>query len=220
MCWLTFFVRAETPNPLLFFDTEPDCGYSVDNLAPGVPGNLRFQNPTLRAWDESGDADFDYFAIYGSTDAGLDSTAVLIGHTTGTTRDISGTPFLYYHVTATDFSGNEGDAASLEDPGVSGVGETAVLPARFALRAIVPNPTARGAVVSFDLPKDGHVDLKIYDASGRLVATLIDGETPAGARSIVWPGVDARGSRVSTGVYFCRMEAPGFSAARKVIIAL
>ena len=90
VCWSVFMVSATTQVPDLYFDSPPDSGYSVDNLAPGVPGNLRFQNPTLLEWNESCDADFDYFAIYGSGHEGLDETAVAIGQTTGT----GGVPFL------------------------------------------------------------------------------------------------------------------------------
>jgi hypothetical protein len=204
MCWSTFFVRAGTSNPLVFFDALPDSGYSLDNLAPGVPGNLRFSTPTLLAWDESEDTDFDYFTVYGSSHAELDSTAVLVGHTTGTTRDVSGSAFAYYHVTATDFSGNEGGAASIGN--TTGVSDTDVLPAHFALHAATPNPAAGGVTMAFDLPTDSDVTVKVFDASGRLVATLVDGTQRGGRHT------------VGAGVYFCRMVAGEFTQTQKVVV--
>ncbi|HEU4365820.1 MAG TPA: right-handed parallel beta-helix repeat-containing protein, partial [Candidatus Krumholzibacteria bacterium] len=39
-CWSHFFVSAMTPNPLVYFDSAPDSGHSVDNLPPGPPQSL------------------------------------------------------------------------------------------------------------------------------------------------------------------------------------
>ena len=214
-----FFVDAKEASSSLFYVSDPDSGYSVDNLAPGVPGNLRFASPAVLAWTEAPEQDFDYFTVYGSSQAELDSTAVLVGHTTQITEDVSDHPFHYYHVTAIDFSGNEGSAASIENPAPSDGEGAAVLPGRFALRSIVPNPTASGAAVAFDLPKDSHVALRVFDAGGRVVATLVNTQMQAGAHRIVWAGTNSQGGRVATGLYFCRMDAGEFTETRKVIIA-
>jgi hypothetical protein len=40
----------------------------------------------------------------------------------------------------------------------------------------------------------------------------------AGQHSVVWDGLDDTGSRVARGVYFARMETPGFSATEKVVM--
>jgi hypothetical protein len=40
LCSNAFFVSAMTPDPLVFFDSAPDTGYSVDNLPPGAPQSL------------------------------------------------------------------------------------------------------------------------------------------------------------------------------------
>ena len=47
MHYSTFFVRARTATPGEYFDSLPDSGYSVDNLAPAVPENFRFETLTL-----------------------------------------------------------------------------------------------------------------------------------------------------------------------------
>lgn len=219
LCRSTFFVRAQTPSPLLFFDTEPDSGYSVDNLAPSVPSNLRFTSPALLAWNTAPEEDFRYFAVYGSVQSTWDPAAVLIGQTTGTTRDVSTSPFPYYHVTATDFAGNEGDAANIQNAAASGAGDAVEVPARFALSTIVPNPTTSGVTVRYDLPRETRVSLRIFDAAGRVVATLANEQARAGAHAVTWEGVDTRGSRVATGMYFCRMDAGDFTETRKIVIA-
>jgi len=60
--------------------------------------------------------------------------------------------------------------------------------------------------------------LKIYDVAGRLVKTLIDGVEQPGRRLIEWNGRDAAGSRVASGVYFCRMTAPGYTRTQKMVL--
>ena len=122
-------------------------------------------------------------------------------------------------MTAFDFSGNEGEAANIENPGASGAREGLSLPSRFALRAILPNPAAGGLSVTFDLPNDSHVTLRIFDATGRIVAALVDGHVQAGTHTVAWAGTSAGGREPAIGLYFCRMDAGDFTATRKIVIA-
>jgi hypothetical protein len=61
--------------------------------------------------------------------------------------------------------------------------------------------------------------LSIFDASGRIVRTLVDDELQPGNYSAVWNGTDGRGTRVSSGVYFLKLEVGSEAAVRKVILA-
>ncbi len=82
-----------------------------------------------------------------------------------------------------------------------------------------PNPLNPGTSIAFGLPSPGgHVTLRIYDVSGRLVRTLANEEFPAGRHSTHWDGRDASGAHVSSGVYFYRLEAPGFRATGKSMV--
>ncbi len=64
-----------------------------------------------------------------------------------------------------------------------------------------------------------HVSLRIYDVAGRLVRTLVDERRVAGHKiETVWDGLDDARQRVSTGVYFYRLETPGFVDQRKVLL--
>jgi hypothetical protein len=65
-----------------------------------------------------------------------------------------------------------------------------------------PNPFNPGTVISYDLPRRGHLDIRIFDARGRLVRTLADGEAEVGAGQVRWDGADDRGQPVGAGVYF------------------
>jgi len=62
------------------------------------------------------------------------------------------------------------------------------------------------------------VRLKVYNATGRLVRTLVDGSLPAGAYQQVWDGTDSHGRRVASGVYLYRLETPGRKLTRKMLM--
>jgi hypothetical protein len=215
MCWSVFFIRAMTPDPLVYFDSAPDSGYSLDNLAPSPPENFHFQTPTMLAWNEAEEEDFDYFTVYGSEVDHLDPSAVIIAHTTGTSMDVAEHSHSHYHLTATDFTGNEGHEASVQASGIQG---SDPLPQRYALYQNRPNPGRSGTVIQFDLPIETDVTLEIFDAGGRAVRTLFKDYAGPGHYAVPWDGSDAAGEPVLTGVYFYRLEAAGFRATRKLLI--
>jgi hypothetical protein len=215
--WSTFFVSAETDEPTMFFDSLTATGYSVDNLAPAAPENLRLESPTRLAWDEISAADFDYYTVYGSHSGVLDGAEDMLGQTISLALDIPETNYPFYLLTATDFSGNEGQAAILLT-GISGV-DDGVNPARFALYQAWPNPGTRGTNFSFDLPQASMVNLSVYDVAGRRVSTVVSSVLPAGSHSVAWTGrVDGSSGTLASGVYFYRMEAGEFSDSGRVMI--
>lgn len=67
----------------------------------------------------------------------------------------------------------------------------------FSLSQNFPNPFNPRTTINFQLPKSGHVTLRIYDILGREVVTLIDGERPARTYQAIFDG-----SRFASGVYF------------------
>ena len=67
----------------------------------------------------------------------------------------------------------------------------------------------------------GHASLKIYDASGRLVRTLLDDEKGSGLNSpisVFWDLRDERVRRVTGGVYFYRVTALGSKHYGKMVL--
>jgi hypothetical protein len=122
VCWSVFLVRAMTTDNWLYFDSPPDSGYSVDNLAPNVPGGLRVEyNPTQGnhlTWRPSAAADFRYFRVYRDQDVGFEPGPDNLAHATidtcWTDPGIQG--WLYcYKVTAVDHAGNESAPAAWDD---------------------------------------------------------------------------------------------------------
>jgi hypothetical protein len=213
-CWSVFFVSAVTEDPYSYYSSFPDSGYSIDNLAPGVPGNLHFDAPGLLAWEESVDADFDYFTVYGSEIEYLDDSAEVIGYTIDPQMNVAGHDHAFYHVTATDFSGNEGEEATVE--AASGTADLDQRPRPFALHPSRPNPGLRMAHISFDLPRTEHARLEIFDVSGRLVETLVDRRLEPGRHTFTWKIRDRSGGFVGSGVYFYRLEAGEFIGLRRL----
>jgi hypothetical protein len=99
-------------------------------------------------------------------------------------------------------------------------GDAAVeaVPAVTALHQNVPNPFNPTTTIAFDLASAGHVQLRVYDVTGKLVRTLLDTWRPAGRYAETWTGLDATGAKVASGVYFSRLDSEGFVATRKMVL--
>jgi hypothetical protein len=69
-----------------------------------------------------------------------------------------------------------------------------------------PNPFNPTTVIPYDTGPGGHVTLRVFDASGRLVRTLVDADLPSGVQQATWDARDDRGADVASGRYFCRLN--------------
>jgi uncharacterized membrane protein len=89
--------------------------------------------------------------------------------------------------------------------------------ARIELSAPRPNPSTSATRLELALPTATPVDLSVYDASGRHVATLVHANLSAGRRSVQWDGREASGRLATAGVYFARLVTPQGSAVRRIV---
>ncbi|MFO7895932.1 MAG: FlgD immunoglobulin-like domain containing protein, partial [Candidatus Cloacimonadales bacterium] len=87
-----------------------------------------------------------------------------------------------------------------------------------ALNGNYPNPFNPTTTISFSLAETANVDLKVYNAKGQVVKTLVAGEMNADNHTVVWNGDDNNGKSVSSGVYFYRMSTKGFSSTHKMML--
>lgn len=92
-----------------------------------------------------------------------------------------------------------------------------------ALRTIMrlrsqPNPFQPATTLSFELSSPGHVVMRIYDAGGRMVRTLVAGRLAAGSHRIGWDGMADNGARLSAGAYLVDLRMDGIQVARKVTL--
>ena len=82
--------------------------------------------------------------------------------------------------------------------GESGVG----LPGATFAASAHPNPFNPITKIEFNLPKEGHLSLKIFNIRGELVRTLINEIQPQGEGHMMWDGANDQGQGVASGVYF------------------
>jgi plastocyanin len=80
-----------------------------------------------------------------------------------------------------------------------------------------PNPFHSPTAIRFELPLAGPAKLAIFDASGRQVAALADGEFAAGARSFRWDGRSDSGEALPGGIYFARAWSAGGAATATIV---
>ncbi len=80
---------------------------------------------------------------------------------------------------------------------------------RVRLRQNVPNPFNPSTEISFELTEGGAVALRIFDVSGRLVKTLLEGHRPTGGHTLTWRGDDDNGRAVGSGMYIYRLDSGG-----------
>jgi hypothetical protein len=88
---------------------------------------------------------------------------------------------------------------------------------KFVLYKPAPNPFVRAIEIKFSIPKQSDIKFKIYDAAGRLVKTLIDGEINKGYHTVVWDGKDEDFRVVSSGIYFVKIDYQNEVYTEKVL---
>jgi hypothetical protein len=91
------------------------------------------------------------------------------------------------------------------------VKQTAAIPTKYMLEQNYPNPFNPATQIKYGLPTSGHVTLKLYDLTGREVATLVDQFQTAGEFTVTF---NAAG--LSTGVYFYRLHVGNYSEVKRM----
>ncbi len=98
-----------------------------------------------------------------------------------------------------------------------GTQETAQeVPLDFALKQNYPNPFNPETVIRFTLPESGQATLRVYDITGRRVATLVDAHLDRGEHRVRFDASEAGG--ITSGVYLYRLTGPGGSQTRKMTV--
>jgi len=87
-----------------------------------------------------------------------------------------------------------------------------------ALAQNFPNPFNPSTTVRFQVAQRALVQIHVYDVRGALVEVLGDAQWSPGWHEVRWDGHNRDGERVASGIYFCRMVAPGFSQTRKMVV--
>ena len=88
----------------------------------------------------------------------------------------------------------------------------------FNLEQNYPNPFNPSTNIRFQVPKSSFVSLKVYDLLGREVKTLVSRELTNGVYNITWDGDNKFGEKVSSGMYFYRLDTGSYKSTKKMIL--
>ncbi len=92
------------------------------------------------------------------------------------------------------------------------------LPVDFSLSQNFPNPFNPVTSIKFGLKKAEQVKLAVYNMLGQKVRTLVDKKQQAGYHTVSWNGLNDAGTKLSSGIYYYRLETDSFSATKKMLL--
>ncbi|MBN1998559.1 carbohydrate-binding protein [candidate division KSB1 bacterium] len=96
---------------------------------------------------------------------------------------------------------------------VAGAEKITTQPIGYDLRQNYPNPFNGNTNIAFSLPREEYISLRIYNLLGECVDIVLEGKQPAGIQEVQWtPG------KLSSGLYFCRLQTGGFTKVIKVLL--
>jgi PKD repeat protein len=111
----------------------------------------------------------------------------------------------------------EVDATVNESTGVGGA-STQTIPTHVVLAPNRPNPFNPSTTIEFGIPTREPVRLRVYDMTGRLVATLVDEVREAGLYSVEWNAGRADSRSLPSGMYIYRLQAGASVLSRSMIL--
>jgi len=88
-----------------------------------------------------------------------------------------------------------------------------VLPSKYVISQNYPNPFNPTTTINFSVPKTSFVTIKVYDVLGREVITLVNENKPVGNYIVQF-----NASKITSGIYFYRMESGSFSETKKLLL--
>jgi hypothetical protein len=201
--------------------SQPDTGYTAQSLlyvlnpaatADPSDGAIYVEKPIEGGQCVFVDFDFSAFATHQASDC--DGS-----HAAGTPAYNPG----YYYGRVDLMRTILEDLFNLSPPFPGGggghSGDPKVTQFRWALGQNMPNPVATTTEIRFEVARTSDMSIKVYNAMGQLVRTLKDGRVQPGRYSVHWDGTNSSGEKVSSGVYFYKMEAgKQFLATKKMLI--
>lgn len=114
--------------------------------------------------------------------------------------------------------GNGIDIGCYESQGYTGVEDDELTAIDRLQLSNYPNPFNPTTTIRYTVPKDGNVNICIYNTRGQLVTTLVNERKDKGSYTIVWNGKDNNGNAASSGVYFTRILSNGKSHTSKMLM--
>jgi hypothetical protein len=194
------------------FEGTPDADIHVPVELTSFDAIAR-DGEVLLEWKTASETNSDHFAIErngerlnATIDASRNSTTEQVY--TYVDKDVENDVTYSYNLITVDLEGIE---AIANDEPVSAT-PMAYVPTAFALYQNYPNPFNPTTEIRYDIPKDVHVTLKVYNILGAEVATLVDADQEANFHKVQWDAKD-----LASGVYFCTLTAGDFKAVKKMV---
>jgi hypothetical protein len=107
---------------------------------------------------------------------------------------------------------------SNQDFQTSGLERLRPRPASAPVAFSVQSPVTGPVKVDYAMPQEGHVEVEVFDVSGRMVAALDLGAQRSGKRSLTWQRTDDAGRLVDSGVYWITLRVNGKAATKRIVL--
>jgi len=210
-----------------WFDRDGDPSTGIDGKEFQehwfIPGNLPVRIPSVTAeavrggvrleWTVDSDVALDGFQVM-RRDPGGEAQELVGGLLVPETRE-------FVDITAKPGQGHEYAVWGYGVTGMPGRSDfvsVSVPTGDTALEQNHPNPFNPLTTIPFNLAARQAVELAVFDAGGRRVATLLNTELDPGPHEVDWDGTDDRGRPVASGVYFYRLTAGGAEQTKKMML--
>ncbi len=197
-CWCYYF-EYQLPVELQSFEAEP------------------LENAVLLSWNTGTEQNNRSFILERSTsDASWVEIARINGQGNSTTtssytyidENVSAGTVYHYRLKSLDFAGVVEELSE-----VMAVPLAEVAPENYYLAQNYPNPFNTITELVYAIANAGHVRLTVYDVTGRLVATLVNEEQPAGEYRVEFDADD-----LPSGVYIYQLKSGGFVSQQKMVL--
>jgi len=215
-----FLVSAHTSDPNIFYDSQPDSGYSVDNLTPPAPRNLAAKHDSgnvMLQWDSNTEPDLRQYVLYRSASPNIDPDRIQPFATSTEARFIDANPLpgnSFYIVRAQDIHDNLSPKSNEASVVATGVNQLqSKTPTAYTLHQNHPNPFNPSTKISYAIPTASYVTLKVYNLVGKEIERLVSENQSAGEYEVRWNPMS-----LPSGVYVYRLQAGEFVATKKLLL--
>ncbi|MBT7119855.1 MAG: family 16 glycosylhydrolase [Candidatus Marinimicrobia bacterium] len=188
-----------------------------------IPANISFQIGIIDAWGNQSYVDFPANQTkYGLVrDSNWGQASIPVSDIRGEFIDLR---MLSYEFVILEVNG-AGCEFALDDIYWDGGGVVSVIegefsntPIKYSLNNNYPNPFNPLTTIGYDLPKDGFVNVTIYDVMGKPVKYLVNSRQNSGFKSIQWDATNNSGQPVSAGVYLYQIRAGEYMQTKKMVL--
>ena len=196
-----------------FFDAPPHIE-DLEFLA-----NESDEDSVVISWTGWNEPDLDTYRIYrkylGQSWALIDSTTDTRYSDTESSYSLGGFSQIDYYVVAVDDAAQTtySDTIAVAGSEKNKLNSSGYAMARFELGGNFPNPFNAQTTIEYNIPFEADVKIEIYDILGRRIETLVNERRPTGLNRVIW-----NADNVASGMYFYRLQAGEYTAAKRMTI--